>query len=162
MSESNGAAVPPQSPSSELLERLLWEYGRARIQQMDILNYNGANLAYNHARDIEKKLGLPSAVTPFPSPTNISVNQIQPTPQQPQTQPASASQSALSGPLGWLAAAGIASVPPTLLALILALKGGTAAPAPMTSPGPADSAYKVTFFDKDGKPIPVPHISEKK
>ena len=32
---------------------------------------------------------------------------------------------------------------------------------PPTSAGPADSAYKILFFDKDGKQIHVPHLSEK-
>lgn len=167
MAESSGPPPAPQAvgSGSELLDQVLWEYARAKIQKLDIVNYAGANMAFNHARDIEKKLGLPSSVTPFPSPTNISVSQVQPAPQQQQqtTPPPSQPASALSGPLGWLAAAGVASVPPTLLALILALRGGASptAATPPTYPGPADSAYKVQFYDKDGKLIPVPHINDK-
>ena len=62
-----------------------------------------------------------------------------------------------AGLIGAVAAAGLG---PALLGLAMLLKGGSA-PAPVTSPGPADSAYKVLFFDKDGKPISVPHITDK-
>ena len=37
------------------------------------------------------------------------------------------------------------------------------APIPVVAPvNPADSAYDVLFYDKDGNPINVPHISQRK
>lgn len=63
---------------ADTVNALLREYGRAKIQKLDILNYNGANLAYNHAADTANKLGLSEqqklGVTPFPSATNISIS----------------------------------------------------------------------------------------
>lgn len=38
---------------------------------------------------------------------------------------------------------------------------GKNAPAPASPSSPADSAYEVLFYDADGKPIKVQHISER-
>jgi len=60
-----------------LLDEIVREWARTAIQQKDVLNYNGANLAYNHAADIANKLGLSATqklgVTPFPQ-SNVSSN----------------------------------------------------------------------------------------
>jgi hypothetical protein len=65
--------------SAKTFNDVLREYARAKIQQIDIHNYNGANLAYNHASDTANKLGLSDeqklGVAPFPGhPNNTSVN----------------------------------------------------------------------------------------
>ena len=55
------------------------------------------------------------------------------------------------------AIAAAVGLPATVLAGLMLLKGGS---APVTSaPGPADSNYTVRFYDRDGNPINVPHIS---
>ena len=56
-----------------------------------------------------------------------------------------------SGINGWLAAAGVLA---GVLAGALLFKGGTA-----PQQGPLDSNYKVLFYDAQGNPIPVQHIS---
>lgn len=63
-----------------------------------------------------------------------------------------------AGAMGIAAAAGI---PSALVAILLLLKGGGQPASPPPYPGPADSAYTVRFYDKDGKLIDVPHISQK-
>jgi len=59
-----------------LLDEIIREWARTAIQQKDVLNYNGANLAYNHAADTANKLGLSAAqklgVTPFPQSNSVS------------------------------------------------------------------------------------------
>lgn len=57
----------------ELLDNILAHYMAAKIQALHIKNQNGANLVFNHGRDLEKKLGLPPQITPFPSPTSVSI-----------------------------------------------------------------------------------------
>lgn len=62
---------------SDLLEKVLAEYCAAKIQSIHLMNYNGANLAYNHAADVANKLGLQPeqklGITPYPSNTNINI-----------------------------------------------------------------------------------------
>jgi hypothetical protein len=59
-----------------MLEEIVRAYCAAKIQKLHILNKNGADLAYNHQRDIAQKLGLPEdpakglGITPYPSPVN--------------------------------------------------------------------------------------------
>lgn len=92
--------------SSNILDWIVTNYLGAKIQSQHIRNYAGANLALNHGRDIAKKLGLdPAQITPFPCPTNISVNQETPLPAPAQPQPPQQSQSAMS----MLAKAGVAA-----------------------------------------------------
>jgi len=62
-----------------------------------------------------------------------------------------------AGLIGAVAAAGLG---PAMIGLALLFKGGTA-PPPVTSPGPADSAYRVLFYGKNGELIDVPHIKDR-
>lgn len=59
------------------IESIVREWARAKIQQIDIMNYNGAQMAYNHQADVANKLGLSEkqklGVTPFPCPTNQTI-----------------------------------------------------------------------------------------
>lgn len=63
---------------SNLLEQVVASYLGAKIQREHILNYNGANLAFQHAADMANKLKLTPdqarLVTPFPSPTSVTVS----------------------------------------------------------------------------------------
>lgn len=56
------------------LDEIVREWARAQIQRMDIVNYNGAQLSYNHQADMANRLGLSDkqklGVTPFPCPTH--------------------------------------------------------------------------------------------
>lgn len=56
------------------LDDIVREWARTQIQQQDIVNYNGAQLSYNHQSDMANRLGLTDrqklGVTPFPCPTN--------------------------------------------------------------------------------------------
>ena len=56
------------------LDQIVREWARAQIQRMDIVNYNGAQLSYNHQADMSNRLGLSEkqklGVTPYPCPTN--------------------------------------------------------------------------------------------
>jgi hypothetical protein len=66
-----------------------------------------------------------------------------------------------AGAVGIAAAAGI---PSALTAGALALSlmgGGSEAPQAPEPPAISDSEYQVLFYDKDGNPIVVPHISQK-
>lgn len=145
------ADATPSYGGVDVLDRVLMEWARAKIQRLDILNYNGANLANLHAHDMAKKMGFnPSAigVTPYPSPsvTNISMEQRQPAPEPQPATPA-------PPPAKW----------PQWLTLVAALAAGAGAAAggswlyqnwPQQSV--VDTEYEVRFFDKDGNPIVVP------
>lgn len=61
------------------------------------------------------------------------------------------------GAAGLIAAVAAATLGPTILAGAILLKGDR----PAGQASPADSNYKVLFYDKDGNPIQVPHISAK-
>lgn len=65
------------------------EYARNKIQQKEILNYAGANLAYTHAADMSNKLGLNDeqklGVQPFPASHSIRIEQNTTTPEQSTT-----------------------------------------------------------------------------
>ena len=68
------------------------------------------------------------------------------------------------GTAGALGIAAVAGIPPTLLAAWALMQGrgeAPAAPAPAAAVSVSDSEYEVRFFDADGKPIPVPHISQR-
>lgn len=54
-------------------------------------------------------------------------------------------------------------IPATILAALLAWQSmKTPCPSAPAAAPPADSKYKVTFYDKDGNLISVPHISARK
>jgi hypothetical protein len=79
--------TPPQG--GDLLEWIVGQYLGQKIQAKNILNYNGANMAFNHARDIAQKLNLDvNRITPFPANStsiNVSMPDSPPTPTAPQT-----------------------------------------------------------------------------
>lgn len=80
--------IPAVPNGGSLLDWVVQQYLGAKIQKEHILNQNGANLVYNHGRDIAKKLGLDTAgITPFPANTTINVEQTpaQSQPTAPQT-----------------------------------------------------------------------------
>jgi hypothetical protein len=71
----------------DMLADIVKAYAAAKIQRLHILNQNGANMVYNHGRDIANKLGLGNppqgeanqnlGITPFPNPSsqnNVSVS----------------------------------------------------------------------------------------
>lgn len=68
----------------DLVGKIVSEWARTEIQKRDILNYNGAMLAYTDKARIANLLGLSDdqklGVTPFPSPTTIAIggNQTEP------------------------------------------------------------------------------------
>ena len=69
--------TPP--PGADVMERILWEYFRAKIQQQHIMNYHGANTAYVGAAHRAGLLKLSedqqSKVQPFPASTsNVTIN----------------------------------------------------------------------------------------
>ena len=66
-------------------------------------------------------------------------------------------KSAGIGAGGAIGVALAAGVPTAIIALAMLFKGGSSPTVPTA--GPADSNYTVRFFDKDGAPINVPHIS---
>lgn len=71
--------------SDDMLEDIIRAYCATKIQREHILNQNGANMVYNHGRDIEKKLGLDAGdankrlgIQPFPhseSNSNVKINE---------------------------------------------------------------------------------------
>ena len=69
---------PLDDPRVDTLDAIVREYVRAKIQGIDIRNYNGANLAYTHAADMANKLGLTPdqkiGVTPFPSNNTVVIS----------------------------------------------------------------------------------------
>lgn len=74
--------APPPAPSSGdgLLDWVVQQYLGSKVQAKHIMNYNGANMAFNHGRDIAKKLGLdPELISPFPAKPTTNV-QLQQTP----------------------------------------------------------------------------------
>jgi hypothetical protein len=84
----------------DLLGKIVSEWARTEIQKKDILNYNGAMLAYTDKARVANLLGLSDeqklGVTPFPSPTTIAIggnNQEPQSQQKPQAQKAPKTQS---------------------------------------------------------------------
>ena len=63
---------------SDTLDDIVRQWARAKIQRIDIMNYNGANLAYTHGADMANRLGLSDTqrlgVTPFPASTSVRVD----------------------------------------------------------------------------------------
>lgn len=61
----------------DLVRNVLGAYLGEKIKGQNILNMNGANLAYTHAIDIAHKLGLPEDyiknITPFPGSTTTNI-----------------------------------------------------------------------------------------
>lgn len=69
-------ATPEPSGSDGILDWALKEYLGVKIQRQHIANQAGANLVYNHGRNMEKQLGLASSgITPFPAPVSLHVQQ---------------------------------------------------------------------------------------
>lgn len=87
------------------------ELARVKIQQQDIKNYAGANLAYNHAADTANKLGLSETqklgISPFPGQTTINVSREAQAEEQPK--PKSWLWSAAGLVLAVLASGGVGS-----------------------------------------------------
>lgn len=147
MAESNGPLPSPSDPLAAIA--LAW--AAARIQQIHVANHNGANLGYLNKADVANKVGLSetqkAGITPFPSPVsntfNIHADNNQPTvqPLPPMAQPA---------PAGWGKTAALG------LALLL---GGGAAGAGIAYTALQDRDYEVRFYDAQGNPIVVPHVS---
>ncbi len=71
-------SVPQRPPGKDLMEWILENYAASKIQGNHIRNYNGANLAYNHAASTANNLGLSeeqrAKITPFPTPETTNVN----------------------------------------------------------------------------------------
>ena len=65
---------------ADTLDDIVREWARAKIQKMDILNHNGAMLAYTSKAELANRVGLTDrqklGVTPFPSPpSSVTVTQ---------------------------------------------------------------------------------------
>lgn len=62
----------------DIIREIVKEAARAEIQQQDIMNKNGADLAYIDKANLANVLGLSDqqklGVTPFPSPQNTAIN----------------------------------------------------------------------------------------
>jgi hypothetical protein len=84
MADQVAQAADPSADTSSggnVLDWLVKEYLSTKIQRAHIINQNGANLVYNHGRNMAQKLGLTdNGITPFPAPTNITVQHPQPPP----------------------------------------------------------------------------------
>ena len=82
--QQESAAAGGGGGTDNLMDWALREYMAAKIQKQHIMNQAGANLIYNHGRNIEKQLGLPPAtgITPFPAPTTVQVTQPAAEPKQ--------------------------------------------------------------------------------
>jgi hypothetical protein len=79
----------------DTLDEIVREWARTKIQRVDILNHNGAMLAYTDKANVANKLGLTEkqklGVTPFPSSYTIMAGvepsaQVQTEPKMTQTQ----------------------------------------------------------------------------
>lgn len=147
---------PANAGTIDVLDRVMMEWARAKIQRLDILNYNGANLANIHANDVAKKLGFnPQSigVAPFPSPNVTSISMEQRTPAEPlPAKPANPNRSKCPT---WLA---------VLLAMIVGAGltcGGIALANHLKLSSPADTEYDVLFYDREGKLIDVPRVGPK-
>lgn len=152
-------------------DAIVTEWARTKVQRLDIMNYNGAQMANIHANDIAKKLGLNPqgiGVTPFPCPSVQHISMEQRAPSETEQAPAApakppAAPPAQSGGIpGWLKALLAAGLGAGLTAgaiwlaqnsSILKIGNGGA--------GPDDSSYDVLFYDKDGNPISVPRVKLK-
>lgn len=147
----------PESPDPRLLESLggdtldaiVREWARVKIQKLDILNYNGANLAYNHAANTANLLKLSDqqklSVTPFPCPTNINVNSTtRPLPPEPDDEVPAADEATAAATPGKLAA--ILQSP---LGQIVGRALGYGLPA-------AGLLYAGTLLAGKGQPVPQP------
>lgn len=132
-----------------LLDEIIREWARTEIQQKDIVNYNGANMAYNHAVDIANKLKLTDAqklgVSPFPANSTTTVSTVQ------DSRSVGASLVSRFLPLILGAALGGGGV---ALGLALQRAGEIAAPAPggsqisLPARGPGDVGLTVEGFLK--------------
>jgi len=92
--------------SQDLLDAIVAEFARARIQGMHIVNYAGANMANIHAHDIAKKLGFDGGrlgIAPFPGlpgVTSIGMTQSQSQPEAPKAEPPKTETPKAAGTLG--------------------------------------------------------------
>lgn len=73
------ATNPLQDTRVDTLDAIVREWARSQLQQKEITNYNGANLAYNHAANIANSLKLSEeqklGIAPFPGrPSNTVVS----------------------------------------------------------------------------------------
>ena len=110
MAEPNLTAPILPTGHDDLLDGIVREWVRVKLQHRHILNYNGANLAYNHAADIANKLQLSDrqklGIAPFPAaPPNtvIAIDGGKPMEEsKPEATPAkeSALASAMNSPTG--------------------------------------------------------------
>lgn len=78
------------SELDHVMSELVRQWGEAKVQSVHVANYNGANLAYNHAANIANNLKLSdeqkSNVVPFPSPTSSTTIVVGPDQSQPSVQ----------------------------------------------------------------------------
>lgn len=137
-------APEAQSGTDNVMDWAVREYMAAKIQKQHIMNQAGANLVYNHGRNIEKQLGLaPSTgITPFPAPTTIQMSQ--PAPEQKKTPVwqqlalggAMLGAGAALGPLGSLAVGALGN-------LIGANQQAVQPALPVTLPGQGDVGIRI-------------------
>ena len=86
IAELEGKLPPGANPldtvrqHADTCDSILRDWARATIQVKDIANYNGANLAYNHAANTANQLGLSEqqklGVAPFPGRPNETTIQV--------------------------------------------------------------------------------------
>lgn len=134
----------PEAPAAtdNVMDWALREYMAAKIQKQHIMNQAGANLVYNHGRNIEKQLGLaPSTgITPFPAPTTIQMTQPEakktPVWQQLALGGAMLGAGAALGPLGSLAVGALGN-------LVGANQQAAQPAAPVTLPGQGDVGIRI-------------------
>jgi len=142
------STVPPQGQpeaagggTDNVMDWALREYMAAKIQKQHIMNQAGANLIYNHGRNIEKQLGLAPAtgITPFPAPTTVQVTQPPaeqkktPVWQQLALGGAMLGAGAALGPLGSMAVGAIGNL----------MGVGQQAANPVTLPGQGDVGIRI-------------------
>jgi hypothetical protein len=63
--------------TDQMLDDLVKAYLGEKIKRINIMNQNGANLAFLHGKSVGRNLGLSqedlASITPFPAPTNITI-----------------------------------------------------------------------------------------
>ncbi len=155
LAEASPALEMPRLIAVDTLQKIQAD-ARKRVKDSHDAQMKLIDPTYQSENNVDDDMGISVR-----GDTHITVTQ----PQEAVKQIAAKAESSLVGKVMPLLGTMLAGGGLTLAGMLAAKyfdKPTTTATAPVTQPaGPADSEYQVLFYDADGNPIKVPHISTK-